>query len=829
MNNAINFVKVTLRKRSLSHHALLLFCMLSFVLGTAYWAGAFSSSTHELELWVNAQGAPQMKLIRSSDGVPILDYDLHYPDARCGWAVEIEATNARNPQSWGSEIWIQNIRSDEGDLKWDDVAIEGDWERKPSEDAASGTALVSYGRGEPCKIKAVLHGSEISIRYSRHQWTGIMNITANGQTRIIDTWRNNFAPGTTHFCAPPSPSDRIDDHYISLFVSPNDIGHSASLLAAVSKGSLSVSRARFDGHSLKISKGAQISIPSRFRLVWLPALGMGLISSMAVPILFALLYAPIRKHPFWSFVIAVSLLKLWMIGGDEMRGSLYDGRGYMLSSVQGFWSEAFSQHGYERQPVYPLFISLCRAFGLPLRIGLELLWLSACLLVASSLPRLKLPRWSAGAAYALMALNPITFPALSFGYQDVAYAPMLLLMIGAMLHAVSPWKWRTYACAGTGLFAALLWNSRPEHILVVGMLAVFAVTLLLVDYMAQWKQEQAVRVAMKAVAPAIVLTLAITLTLAGIARTTPMGAFATSNFQMKGFTALYDELLAIQPEHTEPYHPVPTDARMKAYQASPTMKTMQWALEGPALETYTTLAGKGGDVRTDYGVFFFWGLRQAPWHMKQWQSAAQLDRFYAQCAAELKAARKRGDYKSRHVFAHYIEPDSSVWLPYLGEGVSRYVKMLTRTDIETLSPEGEGVESWIFDSAALRRTALVKNNGAMWSASSPETIKAAKHVCAIMNAVATWTAAILFLPALIYYLMRLRKKADPETTYAIALLVIVTAAFVSRFLLISVMHAVAFEAESRYILPIAPLPALLCVVFAATAWKALGEPRRKRQ
>jgi hypothetical protein len=824
MKQSLIFIKEQLCRRPKAFAALALVCVAAFTLGTAYWAGAFGRATHELELWADAQGAPQMLIRRAGDGSAVRGVPLHYPQARRDWNVEIESTGRRGAKAWGAEVWIQEIRSDEGVLGWRDATLEGDWTRKQAEDSTEGVSLVSYGEGVPRTLRATLHGSELSIRYSRHQWTGIMRVTAGGETREIDTWRNNYAPGTTTFYAPPGPDDRIENAYTDIFISPDDSG--SRLLVGCDEGSLTLLRARFDGRDIPVGAAGAISLPSRFRLVWLPALGMGLVTAMALPTLLALLFIPFRRSPFWSFVAAVCLLKLWMIGGDELRASLYDGRGYMLSSIQGFWSEPFSPHGYERQPVYPLFISLCRVFGLPLRMGLELLWLGACLCAATALPRLKLPRWSAAAAFALMALNPITFPVFAFGYQDVAYAPLLLCLVGAMLHALPAGRWRAYACAGVGLSAALVWNTRPEHVMVAGLLAVFALTLLLLDFATSRKLPRAAASSLKALAPAVVLIAALTLTFAGLGRTTPMGVFAASNFQLPGFTALYNELLAIQPANPEAYHPVPTEVRMKAYEASPTFATLKWALEGPALETYTTLAAKGGEERGDYGVFFFWGLRQAPWHIRQWQSAAQLDRFYAQCAAELKAARERGAYASRAVHAQYIEPDGALWLPFFREGLWRYMRMLASAKVEQLSPEEKGVEAWIFDSAALRRTALAENNGAMWSAASPTAVRSAKKLCAVLNAVATWGAAILFLPVAVLFIFRLRGKADPETMPHMALLIIVTAAFLSRLLLVSVMHAAAFGAESRYILPVAPLPALLCVVFAATLWAAAKRTRR---
>jgi hypothetical protein len=290
---------------------------------------------------------------------------------------------------------------------------------------------------------------------------------------------------------------------------------------------------------------------------------------------------------------------------------------------------------------------------------------------------------------------------------------------------------------------------------------------------------------------------------------------------MKGFTALYDELLAIKPQKPEAYHPIPTDVRETAYKFSPTFASLKGPLEGPALELYAPMARANDGIVNDYGTFFFWGLRVAPWYERQWTDAESLDRMYARCAAELRKARESGAYPSRRVYASYVDPDCSLWLPHLGEGMKRYAGMLTRTDVEMLNPEAPDVNAELFDRAALRRAALVKSNAAIGTNNPDRTVKTLKNALATVSAYATYGAVLLLVPTIVILIVGAVRRFDEKTAMVTAAIVLVIVTFASRFMLMSVMHASAYHAETRYILPVAPLTGLAFAIFLAVALEEL--------
>ena len=477
------------------------FGVIAIVALFCFWNDRFSAARHEVEIAYDASAAPCLDVSTlGSDQRVIYSEDILYSGDARDWNVEIEATGRKAPNAWGAEVWIQKIATENGDLDWGKVTFDDGWTEKASPIGAAGKAFVSYGEGSSRKMCFTVRARRLDITYSRHQWSGIMRVTVDGVGREIDAWRESFAPETMHCVAPPRAGDVARNCRLDRFFSADEIGSPMKLRVSSPSGTIEVKSAFFDGDHVAFD-GGTIRLPSRFRTVTLPAMLVTLAMLPAVALILWLLWIVVRKRPFVVFAVIVVLAKLWMVGGDEIRASPYDAHGYMLSSLHDFWNLEYSCHAYDRQPGYPLSIMAGRELGLPLRVWLELLYCAACVVLASALPRLRLPKWSAYLALALTVFNPLTFPVMAFGYQDAVYAPFFMFFVAGMLHALSSGRGRLIAATCAGVAAALVWNTRPEHILVAFMLAVFAVAVAFVEWRESRGLRRAAIEAAKCVAP----------------------------------------------------------------------------------------------------------------------------------------------------------------------------------------------------------------------------------------------------------------------------------------------------------------------------------------
>src|SRR5205823_3068502 len=85
----------------------------------------------------------------------------------------------------------------------------------------------------------------------------------------------------------------------------------------------------------------------------------------------------ISRYSWWLFGAAV-LAKLILVSHEEISPHWVDDSGFAQSAARLYWLAPYSQYGYVRQPIYPLYLAATTLLGIPARLASELLWIGAC-------------------------------------------------------------------------------------------------------------------------------------------------------------------------------------------------------------------------------------------------------------------------------------------------------------------------------------------------------------------------------------------------------------------------------------------------------------------
>jgi hypothetical protein len=133
--------------------------------------------------------------------------------------------------------------------------------------------------------------------------------------------------------------------------------------------------------------------------------------------------------------------------------------------------------------------------------------------------------------------------------------------------------------------------------------------------------------------------------------------FATSERTAPGFRALNRALLSIAPVTPRHYVPVPHEARLRAYAASPAFNELKPYLEGPAGAVWRHSAMAATDSTDLAGEWLPLAVRDAVRRAGHAATAADAERFYQRAAGELRAACRDGRLKCRAVIHPYLAPD----------------------------------------------------------------------------------------------------------------------------------------------------------------------------
>lgn len=164
---------------------------------------------------------------------------------------------------------------------------------------------------------------------------------------------------------------------------------------------------------------------------------------------------------FWRFILLIALLRLILVGWDEIVASVSDEGEYVTLASQWYYHAA--PDWYFRLPVYPLFIALSGATGLPLRLTIEAVQLGSMALLVGALRRCSIASWACCVTFAWMALLPQTADWNNYTVTESFYLPIVLGVVATGLF------WMASACVSWGIacgvLLGLLMNLREERII----------------------------------------------------------------------------------------------------------------------------------------------------------------------------------------------------------------------------------------------------------------------------------------------------------------------------------------------------------------------------
>ncbi len=358
-----------------------------------------------------------------------------------------------------------------------------------------------------------------------------------------------------------------------------------------------------------------------------------------------------RRPLFLAMLVGLGLLKLWLVGAQQLAaigGSIHDDELFVRqagSLLRGEWLGAYDQMTLIKGVVYPAWIALSRAAHVPLLLGQHLLYIAACWLFVAALRPLVRRRWWLAAAFAVLLFNPATLLNVRVVREGIYLAFTLMVFAGgAGLIARGGQSLKTVAgwSAGLGAALALFWLTRGEGVWILP-------SVLLMLMFAAWKimRERKGRMAWRLAAlllPLLLCGLAV-LTVCAVNRRV-YGVFITDEFKAREFKAAYGALMRVRPRQFHPYLMVARETRERIYMYSPAFAELREHLEGGLGQRWAALGAKlsGFNPRSGElpGILFLWALRDAVAAAGHCGSAPEAMAFYGRLADEVNAACDRG-------------------------------------------------------------------------------------------------------------------------------------------------------------------------------------------
>jgi hypothetical protein len=348
---------------------------------------------------------------------------------------------------------------------------------------------------------------------------------------------------------------------------------------------------------------------------------------------------------FWIYGDRPLVAEPWQWADDGLYLRQSESFVRWLHGAGGPWLGLYDGVLLSKAPLFAIWMGFLNILHIPLRLGEFSLLLVLPLLFRSAVrPVLNLSGWR----WALVAVILIAMPflpqeqkmlrsALQAGFGSACLISAVGLILRVRDSGAKQARWAIF----TGLFYALCYLTREEAI----WLLPAVVCTLIASFAGAWWQRKWQPAA--ASAACLLCAFALPVTVVSALNFQGYGIMLTTTRRAPMFTRAYQRITSLEPQTREPYVPIRTATRLKAYMLSPTFARLQSYLEGPAGDSFAKnpghlrLNGRSPGTREFFVSDFEFALRDAAFEAGA-RTAPAAEKMFAKIERELRLAIREG-------------------------------------------------------------------------------------------------------------------------------------------------------------------------------------------
>ena len=395
------------------------------------------------------------------------------------------------------------------------------------------------------------------------------------------------------------------------------------------------------------------------------------------------------RRTFWVLVALVVLAKLLMtrfqtvyvwVGGAPLDDELMFRAAQSITAGQ--WLGAYDWLTLSKHMFFAVWLAVCNLLHLPYLAAGQLLTCGAALACAFTFAPV-LRRWkSRFALFALLAFSPAATASFTLRvYRDNIFPGLCMLffagLCGYALRCRRPVKQGIGWLVLSGVGLGLAWLTREDGVWLLPFAA--AGTLILILTALRDKGSLVKKLGRCALLAVPYGLLAAAILVYSAVNYACYGLFAVSDFSSGSFAAAVGAMSRVKAEEWKPLCSVPTDVRMKLYDAVPQLKQLEYWLEededlqnsfrNPELDDYQSGS-------------FYWALRKAAWNEGVYDSPQKAEEYWQQVADAINALCDSGQLESNGPKRSSTTPPIRMeYVPdVLAEGVRSLLHTLTFRD-----------------------------------------------------------------------------------------------------------------------------------------------------
>lgn len=395
------------------------------------------------------------------------------------------------------------------------------------------------------------------------------------------------------------------------------------------------------------------------------------------------------RRTFWVLVALVVLVKLLMtrfqtvyvwVGGAPLDDELMFRAAQSITAGQ--WLGAYDWLTLSKHMFFAVWLAVCNLLHLPYLAAGQLLTCGAALACAFAFAPV-LRRWrSRFALFALLVFSPAATASFTLRvYRDNIFPGLCMLffagLCGYALRCRRPVKQGIGWLVLSGVGLGLAWLTREDGVWLLPFAA--AGTLILILTALRDKGSLVKKLGRCALLAVPYGLLAAAILVYSAVNYACYGLFAVSDFSSGSFAAAVGGMSRVKAEEWKPLCSVPTDVRMKLYDAVPQLKQLEyWLEEDEGLQN----SFRNPELDDYQSGSFYWALRKAAWNEGVYDNPQKAEEYWQQVADAINALCDSGQLEANGPKRSSTTPPIRMeYVPdVLAEGVRSLLHTLTFRD-----------------------------------------------------------------------------------------------------------------------------------------------------
>ena len=347
---------------------------------------------------------------------------------------------------------------------------------------------------------------------------------------------------------------------------------------------------------------------------------------------------------FWAIILAITIIRIIIVDVQPLKtdySMVYDDI-LMLeqanSILHGNWLGDYNSLTLVKGVFTPIFMAFTNILHIPFLLAIQIFYCLSCAFLIFVLKKLVKSKTVLAILFTILMFNPVMYSDnLLRPYRDNIYSSLIIFLIAFLIAIFINRKENAKKLIkymiGLGLTISFIYTCREENLWIMPII-IFSSLITIIYMCIENKGKEKIKKCLLYLIPIVIFGVII-IAICSL-NYSYYGTFSLNQYWGKEFKSAYGALTRIEPKRDVARVPVTRETMNRAYEYSPTLKTLESFFEGEEGDVWRSI-GEGTYTEIS-GGWFHWALMDAMEEAGYYKDAKTANETYLNIAEEINNA-----------------------------------------------------------------------------------------------------------------------------------------------------------------------------------------------